>query len=141
MAFSDIDAYIDAKVASELGGSYAIQYDNEEAFTKPDAAVYLRAFSRYGVSDPRGIESGAGVRYTLMGTLEFQVIGFLGEDKSDVNAAVNAIIAAFAYKKFNVGDAENSVIRFQNPSPLPVGRVNGRYQVNVPIVFWVDLVN
>jgi len=141
MAYAEIDAFIDAQVNTDLGGTYSIQYDNEEKFTKPDDAAYLRAFTRYQPSTPISIDSGAGVRYRLTGTLEFQVIGFFGNDKAAVNAAVNDIIAAFAYKKYNVGDAENSVIRFQNPSPFPVGRVNGRYQVNVPIIFWVDLVN
>ena len=137
MAYSDIDAWIDAKVDILLGGSYSIQYDNEEKFAKPDGEIYLRSFIRYTPSTPRSF--GDGVTYTLNGTLEFQVIGILGEDKSAVNAAVDDIIAAFEYLRDNVGDPEGSVVRFQNPSSIPVGRVNGRYQVNVTIPFWADL--
>lgn len=141
MAYSDIDAAIDQKVVDLLGGSYSIQYDNEEKFDKPDNAAYLRAFTRQQPSTPVGIESGTGVRYRLNGILEFQVIGILGEDKTAVNAAVDDIIAAFEYLKFNVGDPEGSVVRFQNPQPQPVGRISGRYQVNVPIPFWADLIS
>jgi len=139
MAYSDIDAAIDAKTVTLLGGSYSIQYDNEEAFAKPDDAVYLRSFIRQQQSTP--VAFGDGVRYRLNGTLEFQVIGILGEDKIEVNAAVDDIIAAYQYLKFNVGDPEGSVIRFQNPSPIPVGRVGGTYQVNVAIPFWADLIS
>ena len=139
MAYSDIDAFIDAKTASLLGGSYSIQYDNEEGFDKPNDAVYLRSFIRQAPSTP--IAFGNGVRYRLNGTLEFQVLGPIGTDKIEVNAAVDAIIAAYEYKKYAVGDTEGSVIRFQNPSPVPVGRNNGIYQVNVAIRFWVDLIS
>ena len=128
MAYSDIDASIDAKVVTLLGGSYSIQYDNQEAFVKPDNSVYLRAFIRQAPSTPVAFGDG-----------EFQVIGILGEDKTAINAAVDAIIANFAYLKYNVGDPEGSVVRFQNPQPTPVGRINGRYQVNVAIPFWADL--
>jgi len=139
MAYSDINAFINAQVDTDLAGSYSIQHDNEEGFAKPNGAVYLRSFIRQSGSEPIGIETG--VRYRLNGTLEFQVLGPIGTDQDDVDAGVDAIISAFQYKRYLVGDPENSVVRFQNPSPIPQGRVNGTYQVNVTIRFWVDLIS
>ena len=127
MAYSDIDVAIDAQVDAALTPPYSIQHDNDEKFIKPNGETYLRSFIRYA---PTGnIAFGAGVRYRLNGTLEFQIIGILGEDKTDVNAAVDAIIAAYTtatgFLTLAVGDAAGSVVRFWQITPIPICRVGG----------------
>jgi hypothetical protein len=140
MAYSHIKQAIRDQVNTDLGGTYSIQYDNQGDFEKPNDTVYLRAFIRFSPTSVP-ISFGDGVEYELVGTLEFQVIGPAGVDETDVDEAVDDIIAAFAYPTvLDVGDAENSKVRFQNPSPFPVGIPDGTYQTNVPINFWTRLV-
>lgn len=105
-------------------------YDNDGTFEKPqDGARFVR-FNILLVGTFQ-VETGASNRYRTTGLAVVQVFLPIGKGDKKNWILVDKIVAAFR-------GAEDTGVQFKTPSPLPVGRDGGYYQVNVELPFYFD---
>ena len=133
MAYADMITKIQTDFEASIGATYPTLYQNEDEqdFAKPNGGVWIRLTIK--PADSQTIAVGNEVEFRMPLVMIAQVFAPAFSKLATMNAVVKLIQDQFAYKDLSVGDTEGTVVSFQEPTVVDVGRDRGQYQINVSV--------